>query len=142
MLDMLDGLLTWTARSEHQEVWAGPSWSSYALQVRSLLLTWVPSKSALWHAYSSPTAHDRIVVTLPSCPCCSTCADAAVQQACSLGTAAHSSTPTLVQRLRASGDHLQHQLDHWDAVVLRRWFVNADSAREHEQSGLQQGQRH
>jgi hypothetical protein len=38
MLYMLDGLLTWTAHSEHQEVWAGPSGSSYALQVRSLLL--------------------------------------------------------------------------------------------------------
>jgi hypothetical protein len=38
MLDMLDGLLTWTAHSEHQEVWAGRSWSSYALQVRSLLI--------------------------------------------------------------------------------------------------------
>jgi hypothetical protein len=36
MLDMLEGLLAWTAHSEHQEVWAGPSWSSYALQVRSL----------------------------------------------------------------------------------------------------------
>jgi hypothetical protein len=29
---MLDGLLTWTAHSEHQEVWAGPSWSSIALR--------------------------------------------------------------------------------------------------------------
>jgi hypothetical protein len=38
MLYMLDGLLTWTAHSEPQQVWAGPSWSSYALQVRSLLL--------------------------------------------------------------------------------------------------------
>jgi hypothetical protein len=38
MLYMLDGLLTWTAHSEHQEVWAGPSWSSFALKVRSLLL--------------------------------------------------------------------------------------------------------
>jgi hypothetical protein len=28
----------WTAPSQHQEVWAGPSWSSYQLQVRSLLL--------------------------------------------------------------------------------------------------------
>jgi hypothetical protein len=37
MLDMLDGLLSWTAHSEHQQVWAGSSWSSYALQVRSLL---------------------------------------------------------------------------------------------------------
>jgi hypothetical protein len=35
---MLDGLLSWTAHSEHHEVCAGPSWSSYALQVRSLLL--------------------------------------------------------------------------------------------------------
>jgi hypothetical protein len=32
MLCMLDGLLTWTAHSEHQEVWAGPSWSSIALR--------------------------------------------------------------------------------------------------------------
>jgi hypothetical protein len=38
MLYMLDGLPTWTDHSEHQEVWAGPSWSSYALQVRSLLI--------------------------------------------------------------------------------------------------------
>jgi hypothetical protein len=37
MLDMLVGLLTWTAHSKHQEVWAGASWSSYALQVHSLL---------------------------------------------------------------------------------------------------------
>jgi hypothetical protein len=29
---MLDGLLTWTAHSEHQKVWAGPSWSSIALR--------------------------------------------------------------------------------------------------------------
>jgi hypothetical protein len=26
MLYMLDDLPTWTAHSEHQEVWAGPSW--------------------------------------------------------------------------------------------------------------------
>jgi hypothetical protein len=49
MLYMLvDGLLTWTAHSEHQEVWA--SWSSSALNVRSLLLPagfQDPSKSAL-----------------------------------------------------------------------------------------------
>jgi hypothetical protein len=36
MLCMLDGVLTWTAHSEHQEVcrpsWAGPSWSSVALR--------------------------------------------------------------------------------------------------------------
>jgi hypothetical protein len=38
MLYMLDGLLKWTAHSEHQEVWAGPSWYSFALKVRSLLL--------------------------------------------------------------------------------------------------------
>jgi hypothetical protein len=37
MLDMLDGLLSWTAHSKRHEVWAGPSWPSYALQVRSLL---------------------------------------------------------------------------------------------------------
>jgi hypothetical protein len=30
--------LPWTAHSEHQDVWAGPSWSSFALKVRSLLL--------------------------------------------------------------------------------------------------------
>jgi hypothetical protein len=29
---MLDSVLTWTAHSEHQEVWAGPSWSSVALR--------------------------------------------------------------------------------------------------------------
>jgi hypothetical protein len=32
-----DGLLTWTAHSEHQVFWAGPSRSGFALQVRSLL---------------------------------------------------------------------------------------------------------
>jgi hypothetical protein len=32
MLRMLDGVLTWTAHPEHQEVWAGPSWSSVALR--------------------------------------------------------------------------------------------------------------
>jgi hypothetical protein len=37
-ISMLDSLLTWTAHSEHQEVWAGPSWSSFALKVRSSLL--------------------------------------------------------------------------------------------------------
>jgi hypothetical protein len=42
----------WAAHSEHQEVWAGPSWSSIALKVRSLLLPGVqdPSKSVLLHA--------------------------------------------------------------------------------------------
>jgi hypothetical protein len=29
---MLDGLLAWTAHSEYQEVWAGPSWLSIALR--------------------------------------------------------------------------------------------------------------
>jgi hypothetical protein len=38
MLPLLDSLLAWAAHSEHQEVWAGPSWSSIALRVRSLLL--------------------------------------------------------------------------------------------------------
>jgi hypothetical protein len=51
MLYMLDGLPTWTAHSEHQEVWAGPSWSSIALKVRSLLLPGFqdPCKSVLLH---------------------------------------------------------------------------------------------
>jgi hypothetical protein len=49
---MLDGLPTWTAHSEHQEVWAGPSWSSFALKVRSLLLPGLqdPYKSVLLHS--------------------------------------------------------------------------------------------
>jgi hypothetical protein len=49
MLPLLDSLLAWEAHSEHQEVWAGPSWSSIALKVRSLLLPGVqdPSKSVL-----------------------------------------------------------------------------------------------
>jgi hypothetical protein len=48
-LRMLDGLLRWTAHTEHQEVWAGPSWSSVALKVHSLLLLGFqdPSKSVL-----------------------------------------------------------------------------------------------
>jgi hypothetical protein len=37
VLHILLSFISWTAHSEHQEVWAGPSWSSYALQVRSLL---------------------------------------------------------------------------------------------------------
>jgi hypothetical protein len=51
MLPLLDSLLAWAAHSEHQEVCAGPSWSSIALQVRSLLLTGVQdmSKSVLLH---------------------------------------------------------------------------------------------
>jgi hypothetical protein len=38
-LHMMEGSLTWTAQSEHQEVWAGHSWSSFALNfmMRSLL---------------------------------------------------------------------------------------------------------
>jgi hypothetical protein len=46
---MLNGLLTWTAHSEHQEVWAGPSWSSYPFRVRSVLLPGFqdPPKSAI-----------------------------------------------------------------------------------------------
>jgi hypothetical protein len=37
--------------SEHQEVWAGPSWSSYAFKVRSVLIpgSQDPSKSVLLH---------------------------------------------------------------------------------------------
>jgi hypothetical protein len=52
LLHMLDGLLTWTAHSEHQEVWAGPPWSSYAFKVRSVRLpgSQDPSKSVLLHA--------------------------------------------------------------------------------------------
>jgi uncharacterized protein YfaT (DUF1175 family) len=79
------------------------------------------------------------------CSCYSTCADAVVQQAYSFGLghqAADSSTPAFLHRLRANGDHLQDQLDRLDAAVFRRWFVNAESAREHEQSGPQQAQRH
>jgi hypothetical protein len=55
MLYMLDGLLTWTAHSEHQEVWAGPSWSSFAWKVRSLLLPGFqnPYKSVLLHVLAS-----------------------------------------------------------------------------------------
>jgi hypothetical protein len=51
ILHMLDGLLTWTAHSEYQEVWAGPSWSSYAFKVRSVLLpgSQDPFKSVLLH---------------------------------------------------------------------------------------------
>jgi hypothetical protein len=54
MLYMLDGLPTCTAHSEHQEVWAGPSWSSFALKVRSLLLPGLqdPYKSVLLHDIS------------------------------------------------------------------------------------------
>jgi hypothetical protein len=54
----------------------------------------------------------------------------------------NSSRITLVQWLRANGDHLQEQLDHWDATVLRGWLVNPESAREHAQTGPQQLQRH
>jgi hypothetical protein len=32
ILYMLDGLPTWTAHLNYQEVWAGPSWSSTALR--------------------------------------------------------------------------------------------------------------
>jgi hypothetical protein len=41
-----------TAHLEHQEVWAGPSWFSFALKVRSLLLPGFqgPSKSVLLHS--------------------------------------------------------------------------------------------
>jgi hypothetical protein len=51
--------LPWTAHSEHQEIWAGPSWSSFALKVRSLLLPGFqdPYKSVLLHAF------------LPDCCC-------------------------------------------------------------------------
>jgi hypothetical protein len=46
--------LPWTAHSEHQEVWAGPSWSSFALKVRSLLLPGFqdPYKSVLLQSYT------------------------------------------------------------------------------------------
>jgi hypothetical protein len=51
MLHMLDSLPAWAAHSEHQEDWAGPSWSSIAFEVHSLLLPGVqdPSKSVLLH---------------------------------------------------------------------------------------------
>jgi hypothetical protein len=57
MLYMLDGLLTWTAHSEHLEVRVGPSWSSFALKVRSLLLPGFqdPYKSVLLHKTCSST---------------------------------------------------------------------------------------
>jgi hypothetical protein len=49
MLYTLDELPTWTTHLEHQEVWAGPSWCSIALKVRSLLLPGLqhPSNSVL-----------------------------------------------------------------------------------------------
>jgi hypothetical protein len=50
-----------------------------------------------------------------------------------LASFGNSSRPTLLQRLRANSDHLQQQLDHWDASVLRRLFVNSESAVEHAQ---------
>jgi hypothetical protein len=58
ILPLLDSLLAWAAHSEHQEVWAGPSWSSIALKVRSLLLPGVqdPSKSVLLQVPAGPDA--------------------------------------------------------------------------------------
>jgi hypothetical protein len=60
---MLDGLLTWRAHSEHKEVWAGPSWSSFALKVHSLLLPGFqnPSASGLLQEHS---------MTVHACLCC------------------------------------------------------------------------
>jgi hypothetical protein len=44
---------------EHQEVWAGPSWSSFALKVRSLLLPGLqdPSKSVLLQLQALHSVH-------------------------------------------------------------------------------------
>jgi hypothetical protein len=59
MLHVLDSLLAWAAHSEHQEVWAGPFWSSMmALKVRRLLLPGVqnPSKLALLHHSASSSS--------------------------------------------------------------------------------------
>jgi hypothetical protein len=44
MLHMPDSLPAWAAHSEHQEVWAGPSWSSYqqCIEGAQLALTWCP----------------------------------------------------------------------------------------------------
>jgi hypothetical protein len=44
-------LMMMTMMMHHQEVWAGPSWSSFALKVRSLLLPGFqdPFKSVLLH---------------------------------------------------------------------------------------------
>jgi hypothetical protein len=60
---MLDGLLTWTAHSEHQEVWAGPSWSSYAFKVRSVLLpgSQDPSKSVLLKICHTPERAQQLM---------------------------------------------------------------------------------
>ncbi|KAF6263350.1 Cation/H+ exchanger [Scenedesmus sp. NREL 46B-D3] len=58
-------------------------------------------------------------------------------QAGGAGSAASDSRPTLLQRLRANGDGLQQQLDHWDAAVLHKWFINPESASQHGPPGRQ-----
>jgi hypothetical protein len=44
MLHMTDSLPAWAAHLEHQEVWAGPSWSSYqqCIEGAQLAFTWCP----------------------------------------------------------------------------------------------------
>jgi hypothetical protein len=63
---MLDSLPAWAAHSEHQEVWAGSSWSSIAFEVRSLLLPGVqdPSKSVLLHDSAPDTGGSITIMQL------------------------------------------------------------------------------
>jgi hypothetical protein len=72
MLYMLDGLLTWTAHSERQEVWAGPSWSSFAFKVRSLLLPGFqnPFKTRSIKVCCMTPYCRQLRATLPSCVFC------------------------------------------------------------------------